>query len=438
MDDRGTATVRRRRWPRWLALVGALLVAVALALAWLLQPARVTAWLLGNAGRSLKLDLCTSGPGHFVLRPGLRLSLPGLRVIEPGSGRELLHAERVDLALPWATLRGRDTAIGRIELQAPAVDLPALQAWAAAQPPSSQPLRLPTIRRGVVIRRASVRGRDWSMTDLDLDIARMADGQPLKLKLAGRLRRASLDTRFDLQATASKVAGVGQGLRVDGLELSWQGDAMLPSAQASGHLLLGERTDIDLRGTLLRIPAKWTAPVDSSFAAPAVTPFTLTLTHTPTPLLAAAGSTPAGWRLQASLGDAKRQPALKLQAHLDGEVLVDAGIEASLSRWPDAWPKLPAGLAGGDAPVRLHAAFRGPPLRTQPATFTLERGPTRASGSARLAEVRAWVRGGFATILPPLQGTLDTPQLEVGGVRLLGVHAELGDEAPPGADPRKP
>ncbi|MBS0577481.1 MAG: hypothetical protein JSS45_13840 [Proteobacteria bacterium] len=430
MGERDAVPLRRRRWPRWLAAFAVVLLALVATAAYLLQPARLTTWLLANAGQSLKLDLRTSGPGHFALRPGLRLTLPGLSVTDPASGKRLLRAQRVDLALPWDTLRGRSAAIGRIELVAPDIDLQALQAWQDKQPPSTQPLKLPTIRRGVAISHASVHGRGWSLSDLDVALPRLGDGQPLQLSLRGTLLRDRVSSHFSAKASASRIAGVGQGLRIDGLAIAMQADGALPSVQASGHVLASDRIDVDLHGQFQTLPIAWTKAIDSSFASPGDTPFTFNLLHTPTTLLATSTSSNAGWQLRAQVGDGLRQPQLSVQAQANGEVLIDASLDAKLSRWPDAWPGLPAGLGRDAAALRFRAEYHGPLLPPQPVAFTLERGATRLQGRTKLADLRAWIRGGIVTLLPPLQGTLDTAQLNVAGVQLKGVHAEIRDDAP--------
>lgn len=430
MADSAAAQSRRRRWPRWLAIFAGTIIAILAAAAYLLQPARLTAWLLANAGQNLKLDLRTSGPGHFTLRPGLRLTLPGLSVTDPASGKAVMRAQRVYLGLPWSTLRGRSTAVGRIELVAADVDLPALQAWQSRQPPSTQPVKLPTILHGLMIRNATIRSRAWALTDLDLTVPKLADGQPLQLQLRGNLARGKTSSHFELHSSASRIAGVGQGLRIDGLDLALQGDGELPSLQIAGNVLASDRIAIDLRGSLHTMPAMWAKALDSSFARPGNTPIALQLTHAKMSLLATSASADAGWQLHFTFGDGKQQPTLSLRAQADGEVLVDASIDATLSRWPDAWPGLPQGLGNEASPLAFHAEYHGPLLPPQAIAFSLERGSTRMRGSTRLADLRAWISDGAATLLPPVQGTLDTPQLDVAGVQLKGVHAQIHDDEP--------
>lgn len=436
MIDSDTACVRRRRWPRRLAIIAAVFAACVLVLvavvAFFLQPARLTTLLLSRAGTAMKLDLRTSGPGTFALRPEVRLVLPGLSATLPGERKPFFSSKGVELAVPWRTLRGKDDAVSRIALKSPDIDLRGLQRWQATQPPSTQPVKLPTLTHGLSITDATLRGAGWRIERFDLDVPKLADGKPATYGAQGDLVRARTISHFALQANAD-IAGAGQGLRIDGLRLTFTGDGELPSLTATGHLLASDAIDIALNGQLQRIPAPWPARLDSAFAKPGDTPYAVALVHEP----AAVG--PGKWRLKIALGDAKRQPTLNLNAHLDGELMLDAGVNAQLSRWPDAWPGLPAGLGKGDLPVQFSAAYKGPILPPAPFVFTLLRGDTRLQGQAKFDDLRAWVRAGFTPMLPPVQATLDTPALALGGVTLQGVHAQVSDDPPassPGALPK--
>lgn len=422
---------RPRRWRRRLAIAGtviAAVLAIAMAvLAYFLQPARLTALLLDSAGKGMKLDLRTTGPGRFTLRPGLRLVLPGLSATTPGGKTPLFRAGEVELAVPWDTLRGKSTAINRIALIAPDIDLPALNQWAATQPPSTQPVKLPTLTHGLAITNGSLRGDGWSLRHFNLSIPTLADGRPATLTSSGDLVRSGTTSKFVVNASGA-AAGVGQGVRVDDLKLAMQASGDIPSLQVSGHLRNANAIDIDLRGALQRMPAQWVAALDSSFGKPGDAPFAITLRHQPAAMPAPAFA--GDWQARFSLGDGKRQPALALTAQAKGELMIDASVSAQISRWPDAWPGLPAALPDSPAPLLAQAAYHGSIVSPVPITFAIQRGDTHLQGQAKLADLRAWLRDPAQAILPPLQATLDTPTLEFPGVRLQGVHAELADDAP--------
>ena len=54
---------------------------------------------------------------------------------------------------------------------------------------------------------------------------------------------------------------------------------------------------------------------------------------------------------------------------------------------------------------------------------------TRFDGRFRVRALQAWVDSGMATPLPPIDGSLRTPLLEIAGARLEGVSVEIEDPA---------
>jgi len=431
MTERGQASVRRRRWPRRLAIFATLLIAAALMVVHYLQPAQLTALILARASSSLHLQLHTSGHGSYALRPEPRLVLPGLSATIPGGAAPFFRSDKVELALPWDTLRGRGTDISSIVLKSPDLDLHGLADWLATQPPGKGPARLPTLTRGLSVSDGTLRGEGWRIEHLDLTVPALADGRAASFDIRGDLVRGSQTSHFAAQATA-RAAGAGQGLRVDDLRLALKADGELPSLVATGHVLASDTLDLDLRGNLQSVPVRWSSLSDSSFARPGDTPFAVVLVHRPPATVAGIPIADAhsGWRLQVSFGDAKRQPSLLLKAQANGEALIDASVSAQLSRWPDAWPGLPAMLAGDAKPLVFEAGYHGPIFPPEPFSFALSRGDARLQGKAHSRQLRAWLREWPAATLPPMQATLDAPVIDLGGAQLHGVHAEIRDDVP--------
>ncbi len=434
MAGRGERIVRRR--PQRLLAFTVILATVVAGIAYFLQPAQLTALILTRASHDLKLELHTSGPGSYALRPEPRLVLPGLSARVPGAAEPFFRSGQVELALPWRTLRGSSSDVSRIVLKAPELDLQGLDAWLARQPPSKAPFKLPTLTDGLQATDAIVRGKDWSLRDLQISLPALGDGKALALDARGRWQRATATSAFDLQARASRAAGTSQGLRLDGLQLASKADGELPSLTASGHLLVADTLDLALRGNLQSVPRQWAALTDSSLAKSSDTPFSISLRHRPAEIPVASDAT-TGWQLALNLGDGKHQPLLTLKAKASGELLIDAKLSAQLSRWPDAWPALPDGLAGASEPLRFTASYHGPIYPRLPVEFALTRGAARLAGEAPIAELRAWLRHPNSAILPPLQATLATPAIDLGPVQLRGVRAELVDDPPP-SPPTKP
>ncbi|WP_197050229.1 hypothetical protein, partial [Novilysobacter defluvii] len=86
-------------------------------------------------------------------------------------------------------------------------------------------------------------------------------------------------------------------------------------------------------------------------------------------------------------------------------------------------------LAGVSTPLPFALAYTGPADLSGPARLRLEHGPARLDAGLRLPEVLDWLdhqpRG---TPLPPLQGRLAMPRLELAGATLHGVEVEMSPE----------
>lgn len=235
-----------RRWR--LALLGAAGVAAALLLAtvigvyWLLQPDRFTATLQAQA-RAAGLELHLASPARPALFPRPALELEGITLNEQGASMPILLAARGRLALPWRTLFGGPTAITRLEIDAPRVDLDALQAWVAALPAAdaAHPPQIPRIDTGILISRASVvRGNNILLQNLALETGQLNPGKPFSLDMTGRDASSDL-VQLRLLATPRTS---GAGMQFENIVL---------------HLSHGASMAADLRGS-----ARWHGAADAS------------------------------------------------------------------------------------------------------------------------------------------------------------------------------
>ncbi|MFX5957115.1 hypothetical protein ABTF01_22215, partial [Acinetobacter baumannii] len=75
---------------------------------------------------------------EYTWRGAPSITLREVIARRPGESVPLLRARRVHVALPWRPLRtrGAPLVVTRIELDAPEIDLAALQRWLAARPPT--------------------------------------------------------------------------------------------------------------------------------------------------------------------------------------------------------------------------------------------------------------------------------------------------------------
>jgi AsmA family len=251
-----------------------LLAAVALfvAIYVVLQPRRFTAMLQEQA-RSAGLELTLASPASPDLWPTPALELVGINLRAQGGNTPLLLAAQGRLVLPWATLLGRESAISRLELDAPRVDLDALSDMLARLParPAGAPPYLPRIDAGFSISRGTVvRANRLLLSDVQLDAGSLVPGQLFSLRLSARgangtpytlnlettpqLKSDALvldDVRLDAASTPlldARLAGDAQ----------WRGGADI-SAQLAGKLNHGADDSYDLN--LVLTPANQVDPL---------------------------------------------------------------------------------------------------------------------------------------------------------------------------------
>lgn len=211
--------------PRWLrislwsfggvALVALITVVISLYL--LLQPSRFTAMLQSQAGQA-GLDLNLASPASPTLFPRPALELQGLTLSAKGASMPILLAARGRLQLPWRALLGSETAISRLEIDSPRVDLDALQAWLAGLPPreESTPPEIPRIEAGVRITRGSlVRGNEMLLSDVAVDAGSLVPGQPFPLTISAR---GADGTPLQLRLSATPRIK-GEALWLEGIDL---------------------------------------------------------------------------------------------------------------------------------------------------------------------------------------------------------------------------
>jgi AsmA protein len=237
-----------------LVILAAVAVAVAITLFAvvnsLLQPERFTAMLQQQA-RKAGLELTLASPASPTLWPTPALELQGINLRSQHAGTPMLVATRGRLVLPWRTLFGGPTAISRLELDAPRIDLDAVSAALAHLPerPAGAPPYLPEIDAGFVVTRGTlVRADDLLLRDVELDAGRLAAGRPFALRLSAV---TDDDTPYKL-TLATRPRLDSDSLRLDDLRLhvdsaprfaadlagkaQWRGGADI-SAQVAGKLV---------------------------------------------------------------------------------------------------------------------------------------------------------------------------------------------------------
>ena len=418
-----------------VAVIGVLLTLIA-ATAWVSRPAHLTALVLERVGAALDLEITASGTGEYRLRGTPMLAVRGLVVRQPGARAPLLTADRAYLALPWATLwsGGDDLTIRRVELDRPQINLPALQDWLATRPKGG-PLRIPTLTSGMRIVEGELVADGWLINRLNASTERLQPGKPLAARVRGRIRSAAATVPFDLQLALTQPAQ-GAGVGVAGIATVISDPWRMPLRLQVSGVLRDDDDGIGLDVARLGAHVRWFS--DSSVDKPTLD-FAIglagrlrhrdgTLRIAPV-ALALRGRDALPEKMDAT-GTVFLDEALAL--HLDGE----------LAEWPSAWPALPVPLGDSDAPLPFTLDYVGAADLSGQTRLHLQRDDVRFDGRFRIPDIAPWLAQlATGTPLPPLQGTLEVPRIELGGATLTGVRVELDDagaQGMPGADAPAP
>ena len=407
-----------RRLLRITAVAILVLVLLAALFAWLMQPPRATGFLLNRIGDALGLRITASGMAEYRLRGTPQLVLHDVVAQRPGDAVALLRAERVFVSLPWSTIRARgdDLTVQRVELDAPVLDVPALQRWLATRPPSET--RIPTLRDGLRVLRGRIDNDDWRIDGIDVLLPSLAPQRPVSAKLRGRYLDPPTRIPFDLDIAMSKpengagIAAIG-GMTIEGEDWS------LPArVRLSGPLRLGD-DEVRMSPAKIGMSARYASKTsDMPFVLGAHGPLLFdegVWSLDPTALVL---------RGEGSIPDATAQGAIALGRRL---VLRLQGV---IAQWPQAWPALPPPLSASKSPMPFALDYAGRVDFSDLAAVQVRRDDTALDARFHLPVVLDWIdadAGGSP--LPPLQGRLRTPRVEIAGARLEGVEIELDDPA---------
>jgi len=422
------------RRQRGILVAAGLLLLLLLALRFALEPQRATKFLLDRIGTSLGLEITASGAAEYRLRGTPVLVIRDVVAREPGAEVPLLTADRILLSLPWSTIRARGAVLAaeRLELDRPVLQLAALQHWMATRPPSKD-MRLPTLAIGLQVRDGSLRNdgtqAGWRLDGVHLDAPRLAPEEALQARARGRYVADTIRVPFDLALALMRAQAIADGsptgMGIVGRLAVIGGDAWsLPAhLRLSGPLRF--RTD-DIRVTPARLglagayrsgdgegmpfalgghgPLRYDAGRIALAPAHVVVRGRGASASDPIPTASARGTV--------AFGD-----ALALQ------------LEGTLAGWPASWPELPAPLHRPAGPIAVSLEYDGPADFGGVVALQASKDATRFDGRFRIADITAWLDGGLATPLPPLDGSASTPVLEIAGARLEGVQVSVDDPA---------
>lgn len=418
MSDAGTASpTPPRRWRRRLLVLGALLAALSLVATWLLQPKQLVPLILDRTGKALALEISASPDAEARLRGTPQLVVRDLVVREPGGDTVLLRAKRVLLSLPWSSVRGagKDVVIQRIEVDAPEIDLAAVRAWLAKRPPSED-TAIPTLTDGLRVTDGRIVDGTLRVEGLAIDLPSLHPQRRTHARIRGRAIDGALNLPFDLVVAMSRPANEA-GLGIVGT-LAFEGDDWrLPATVKLSGPLHVDDDGLTMTPATLGASARYESG-DTRL------PFTIGL-HGPLRIVdGSATLSPAGVALR---GDGTI-PSLDAHGALSlGKQLI-LRLDGTLPRWPEAWPALPPPISTSTSPLPFALRYDGASDLSDTTALSLRRDAMAFDSRFRLYVVLDWLAQAGGSPLPPLDGALRAPQLEISGATLEGVEIRLEDE----------
>ncbi len=430
----------KRRIRHALIALCILLLLLSLSATWLLQPKQLAPLILDRAGDALGLTITADAGAEVRLRGEPQLVVRNIVAIEPGARTPILRAKRVLLSLPWSSLRrrGRDLVIERIELDAPQLDIPALRAWLAKRPPGEK-TAIPTLTDGLRIVEGRIDNGDWRIDGIDVRLPSLHPQRGVNARIRGRYSDAPVakpstgkpsagnaplaststgGTRipFDLAVAMTKPASAA-GIAVVGTLAIERDDWRLPMTIAlSGPLRLSD-DGLTLTPAKLGISARYRS-------GETTLPFSLGVHG---PLRFSAGTWVLAPAAVALRGD---EPIPDFDAHgalgLGRRLVIE--LDGALPQWPASWPGLPAPVSNSTSPLPFALRYAGRPDLSDIAGLGLQRDATRFDSRFRLYDVLGWIDQAGGSPLPPLDGRLRSPELEISGAVLEGVDITFDDE----------
>lgn len=420
VSDSSVTAPAHRRWLRRLIALVIVFALLSLLTTWLMQPKQLVPLILSRAGKALSLEITADTDAEVRLRGEPQLLIHRVVVREPGAKTAILRADRLLLALPWSTLRkrGKDPIIKRVEMDVPILDVPALQAWLRKRPPSEE-TTIPTLTDGLRINDGHIENDDWRIEDINVDLPSLHPQQPVNARIRGRYLDAPIAIPFDLAVAMSKPDN-DAGIAVIGPFTVERGHWRLQaSVKLSGPLHLGS-DEITMTPATLGVSARYLSG-DTSL------PFSLGL-------YGQLRFDEATWRL-APAGVALRgtgaMPTLDAHGTLALGRRLALQLDGVLPQWPEAWPALPPPVSTSTSPLPFALRYDGKPDLSEAAGLALRRDAMAFDSRFRLHDVLAWVEQAGGSVLPPLDGHLSAPALEISGAMLEGVEIEFDDEDTP-------
>jgi hypothetical protein len=317
--------------------------------------------------------------------------------------------------MPWTTLRsrGRDLVVHRVELDAPRIDIRALQRWQATRPETTE-TRVPRLTDGFVVRDGRIDGDGWHVGALDVDAPTLAPAAPVRARLRGRLVAGSTRLPFDVRATLARPAD-GAGLGVAGIAT-----LVRPDWRMHFDLLARGRPRFDDGFGVDRFAMGARARYRGGEAALEFD-------------LGVAGRLGyrSGLRIEPAglvLRQGREVPDLDSAGRIRWGRELGLSLDGTMRRWPSGWPALPSPLSRPRGPLPFSLDYVGPVDFSGASRLEIRSAATSLESAFRLPRVLEWMNANArGTPLPPLDARLRTPRLDAPGMTLHGVEIEIDD-----------
>jgi len=244
--------------------------------------------------------------------------------------------------------------------------------------------------------------------------------------LRGRLVDAPLTVTFDLALAAARpqalMDGRHSGFAARGPVVIEHSDWRLPTTLAISGPLRVAAGELSIRPMRLGARARYEAG-DTRL------PFVLGL-HGPLQFRQSTWTLqPVGVALRSALAADTPIPDLDARGALALGRRMAIRLHGRIADWPRAWPTLPPPIGQSRSPLPFALDYLGAADLGDVAGLQLRRDATRFDARFRLPDVLAWIDTmAAASPLPPLDGVLSTPRLEISGATLEGVEIEFDEE----------
>lgn len=251
-------SARRRRW-LWLGVLPALVLLAVFGVRALLEPERLSAFLLRQGSQATGLQFALSQPAGVGFWPDLHLELGGLTATAPGAKAPLLRVAQVDAVLPWSALDAEALEIRSLRLASPELDWPRLQAWLATRARSASPMTLPRIDAALEVSDGRIAGDGWKVAEVSLRLPSLRPGAPTTVELAGIVRGVPVEPHS--MHIAANVAFIprqlANGVRLDDVVIAMTSPQ--PIDLRGAFEFAGGNNSMALAGDLAAWPADWPA-----------------------------------------------------------------------------------------------------------------------------------------------------------------------------------